>query len=251
MPHPDPWRDLWANARGSAAATAGTVFFFLVASGGVFLAFFPDLNPIAQRPGAAGGAAVSVKPGSSAPGPSPLGPDRASSPIAVRPAEPAPTAVATPAPPAPIKPPEDAAPEAAGSPHGPSPFGPSRAPPHPPAAAPKRAKPPSVDTATAAPAPRAKSEAATRPEKRSREGSGTGYLTVEATPWAEVSVDAVAVDRTPIASLPLPAGVHTVELVNGELGARVTRKVKIAPGATANLKVNLEQAATEAGEEGN
>jgi hypothetical protein len=59
-------------------------------------------------------------------------------------------------------------------------------------------------------------------------------------PWADVTVDSVSVDRTPIAELPLSAGSHTVEFNNDEIGVRVVRKVTISAGGSKTLKVNLE-----------
>ena len=53
--------------------------------------------------------------------------------------------------------------------------------------------------------------------------------------WAEVSVDGVPVDTTPIYQHSLPAGRHTVEIVNGSTGERQTRVVTIIPNQTTRV----------------
>ena len=53
--------------------------------------------------------------------------------------------------------------------------------------------------------------------------------------WAEVSVDGVPVDTTPIYQHSLPAGRHTVEIVNGATGERQTRVVTIIPDQTTRV----------------
>ena len=53
--------------------------------------------------------------------------------------------------------------------------------------------------------------------------------------WAEVSVAGVPVDTTPIYQHSLPAGRHTVEIVNGSTGERQTRVVTIIPNQTTRV----------------
>ena len=53
--------------------------------------------------------------------------------------------------------------------------------------------------------------------------------------WAEVSVDGVPVDTTPIYQHPLPAGRHTIEIVNGATGERQSRVVTIIPNQTTRV----------------
>jgi hypothetical protein len=121
-----------------------------------------------------------------------------------------------------------------------------------PAPAPEARPAPAPPAVVPAPAPKAKppKAAANSDMPTARAKGGTGFLSVDAVPWADVSVDAVAVDRTPIADLPLAAGVHTVELTNDEVGAHVVRKVKISAGGSQAVKVNLQaEAAPKAGNE--
>ena len=53
--------------------------------------------------------------------------------------------------------------------------------------------------------------------------------------WAEVSVDGRSVDTTPLYQHALPAGRHTVEIVDGGSGARQIRVVTIIPNQTTRV----------------
>ena len=70
--------------------------------------------------------------------------------------------------------------------------------------------------------------------------STRGRLTVSATPWATVRVDGRPVGNTPIRQLTLPAGVHQLVLENPPLGARVERRVRVAPGEALRVRADLE-----------
>ncbi|MCP3138306.1 protein kinase domain-containing protein [Pyxidicoccus xibeiensis] len=72
--------------------------------------------------------------------------------------------------------------------------------------------------------------------------SGTGFLTVDARPWAVISVDGREVDRTPLARYPLPAGRHSVVFHNPVLGRTEQRTVHIEPGGVVTLRVDFEAA---------
>lgn len=76
-----------------------------------------------------------------------------------------------------------------------------------------------------APAPSAPVRAPTPPLARQ------GFLTVNATPWAELSVDGRLVGTTPIAELPVPAGRHTLRFVHEGFEPEV-RVVIVSPGQT-------------------
>ncbi|MFP2907783.1 hypothetical protein ACLESD_22595 [Pyxidicoccus sp. 3LFB2] len=75
-----------------------------------------------------------------------------------------------------------------------------------------------------------------------RAAEGIGYLTVDARPWAVISVDGREVDRTPLARYPLPAGRHTIDFHNPVLGRTEQRTVRIEPGAVSTLRVDFEPA---------
>ncbi len=61
---------------------------------------------------------------------------------------------------------------------------------------------------------------------------GEGYLTLKTTPWTNVSIDGELYGPSPLFKIKLPAGEHTVVLVNEQHGVRVTRKVTIRAGQT-------------------
>jgi eukaryotic-like serine/threonine-protein kinase len=67
-----------------------------------------------------------------------------------------------------------------------------------------------------------------------------GYLTVDATPWAKVSIGGRYIDDTPIAAFPVESGLVSVSLHNPETGKTVRRQVKVVSGRTAFLKVDLQ-----------
>lgn len=68
-----------------------------------------------------------------------------------------------------------------------------------------------------------------------------GYLTLDTTPWSNVSLGGVALGQTPLVSVELPAGEHLLELVNPELGISSRYVVAITGGATTARRVGLEQ----------
>jgi serine/threonine-protein kinase len=66
-----------------------------------------------------------------------------------------------------------------------------------------------------------------------------GALVLEATPWAEVTVDGRRVGETPLANVPVPPGVHTLVFKNPETGKSVRRVVTVYPGQRVSAKVDL------------
>jgi hypothetical protein len=67
-----------------------------------------------------------------------------------------------------------------------------------------------------------------------------GYLTLDTTPWSEVRIDGVSLGQTPIVRAKLPAGPHTVVLVNSERGLSTTYQVSIEPGKTSSRRLALD-----------
>jgi serine/threonine protein kinase len=92
-----------------------------------------------------------------------------------------------------------------------------------------------VDGATRAPANAAVPDDRPRP-RRSR---GYGYLNLNSIPWSNVSIDGQPQRPTPILQLQLPAGRHTVVLVNRERSLRKTMTVRIRRGDTTWKVVQL------------
>jgi hypothetical protein len=69
---------------------------------------------------------------------------------------------------------------------------------------------------------------------------GTGFLSVDASPWGEVYVDGRLVGETPLGRARVGAGSHTVLVKNPGTGAKAKRQVVVAPGAHVPLRVKLE-----------
>ena len=66
-----------------------------------------------------------------------------------------------------------------------------------------------------------------------------GGLQLGVRPYADVLVDDRPMGTTPLGRLSLPAGVHTIRLLNPEYQP-FRRKITIRPGETTKLNVNLE-----------
>jgi serine/threonine-protein kinase len=54
-----------------------------------------------------------------------------------------------------------------------------------------------------------------------------GWFTVTTVPWARLFVDGQSLGSTPLFKVRLPAGTHTVKLVNAEQGVEVTKTIRI------------------------
>jgi hypothetical protein len=67
-----------------------------------------------------------------------------------------------------------------------------------------------------------------------------GWLTVSVAPWAKVKIDGVEHGLTPLGSIPLNEGSHNVILENPDIKKRHQTLVRVEPGQTATLKVDLE-----------
>jgi serine/threonine-protein kinase len=71
--------------------------------------------------------------------------------------------------------------------------------------------------------------------------SGTGVLRLNSLPWSQVTVDGKPVGNTPLMNLPLPAGAHTIRMVNPDMGLTKTIKVTVKAGDTTTKVVNMAQ----------
>jgi serine/threonine-protein kinase len=81
----------------------------------------------------------------------------------------------------------------------------------------------------------------TRPRAARRPAStraGWGTVSIQALPWAEVSIDGHPAGITPIYRA-ITAGTHRVTLVHPPTGQRATRSVSVARGAVTRLTVSL------------
>ena len=69
---------------------------------------------------------------------------------------------------------------------------------------------------------------------------GIGTVDINASPWADVSIDGVDYTTTPILGLKLPAGKHKATFVNPEIGITKTRTFEVKPDQTVRLLVEME-----------
>jgi len=67
------------------------------------------------------------------------------------------------------------------------------------------------------------------------------YLTINATPWADVYVDGQAVGQTPIGTLEVEPGTHTIRLVCPPLEAEQTKTVTVGPGERKPVSADLDE----------
>jgi hypothetical protein len=65
-----------------------------------------------------------------------------------------------------------------------------------------------------------------------------GFLSADAVPWAEVSVDGKVIDRTPFARFPLPVGKHLL-VFRGPSGQLTERSVSIAENAVEAVRIDF------------
>ncbi|MGE0790726.1 MAG: serine/threonine-protein kinase [Sandaracinaceae bacterium] len=71
-------------------------------------------------------------------------------------------------------------------------------------------------------------------------GGARATITVNARPWASVTLDGRSLGNTPVRAVAVRAGTHTIELRNEYLAAPLTRRFELAPGAHASVFANLE-----------
>ena len=67
------------------------------------------------------------------------------------------------------------------------------------------------------------------------------FLRINATPWADVYVDGKKVGQTPIGSLEVTPGTHTVKLVCPPLGTEETKTVTVGAGEAKPVSADLEE----------
>jgi serine/threonine-protein kinase len=73
-----------------------------------------------------------------------------------------------------------------------------------------------------------------------RASGGAGTLRINTRPWSQVFVDGRLIGNTPQMSISLPAGRHTVTLVNSDFDIRETITVEIAAGETTTRVLTLQ-----------
>jgi hypothetical protein len=68
-----------------------------------------------------------------------------------------------------------------------------------------------------------------------------GQVWIKVRPWAHVFFDGKPKGTTPLEPFDAAPGLHSVILVNETLSVRRTAQVRVAPGETAELKLDLTQ----------
>ena len=74
---------------------------------------------------------------------------------------------------------------------------------------------------------------------RREQPRATGYAALNASPWAEVTVDGVARGSTPIPDLELSVGRHKATFTNPELGVTKQQSFVVKSGETTPVIVEL------------
>jgi eukaryotic-like serine/threonine-protein kinase len=112
------------------------------------------------------------------------------------------------------------------------------------------AKPPPEPEPTAEPAPEKKPSPPDEPADDTASAASAeatspttenGTLRVNTRPWSQVFIDGKSFGNTPRMNLSVPAGTHTVTLVNEAFGIRKTVEVTIAPGKVETMILNLAE----------
>lgn len=79
----------------------------------------------------------------------------------------------------------------------------------------------------------------TTPPESGGGGGGVGTLRINTRPWSQVFVDGRLIGNTPQMNISLPAGAHTITLVNSEFNIRETISVTIHAGQTETRSLTL------------
>jgi eukaryotic-like serine/threonine-protein kinase len=83
-------------------------------------------------------------------------------------------------------------------------------------------------------------DAVPAPRTRPGDPEATGFLTIDSSPWAMVSLGGKSLGQTPLVGVKLPVGTHLLTLRNPDLGIETTYSVSIEPGKTAKRRIGLE-----------
>lgn len=71
-------------------------------------------------------------------------------------------------------------------------------------------------------------------------GADKGFLTLDTTPWSEVTLNGRRLGVTPLANVELPSGSHTLVLRNPQIGIRTQYTVNIQPGKTLTRRLGID-----------
>jgi serine/threonine-protein kinase len=70
--------------------------------------------------------------------------------------------------------------------------------------------------------------------------NATGFLTLDTTPWSNVSIKGKTIGQTPLIHVKLQTGVHMLVLSNPDLGIETSFPVRIVEGETTTKRVGLQ-----------
>ena len=93
--------------------------------------------------------------------------------------------------------------------------------------------------ATATPMEEAGSPAPAEARDDTAEATGTGRLTLDTVPWAEVFLGGRSLGTTPLLGVELPVGTHVLTLRNPEQGIETQYRVRISSGETTSRRLGL------------
>lgn len=110
---------------------------------------------------------------------------------------------------------------------------------HAPIAPPERAQPSALPSAEPPPRPLPRPLYPERHATARSHALRIGFLTADATPWADLSVDGRSIERTPVSRYPLPVGDHTLTFESPTLGKKLRREVRIVEGQVARVRVTF------------
>lgn len=83
------------------------------------------------------------------------------------------------------------------------------------------------------------SDPAPTPPSTPTPSTGLGRLSVDAVPWATISLDGRELGETPLADLEVPLGPHTLIGTNPETGKRVRQKITVTSRQTLKVRLDL------------
>ncbi len=78
-----------------------------------------------------------------------------------------------------------------------------------------------------------------KPKSAAARRAKPGFLSLQTTPWTLVFFGRKNLGETPLAKVPLPAGVHRLKLVNDEKKLSTTIEVEIKPGQTTTKRLTF------------
>jgi serine/threonine-protein kinase len=92
---------------------------------------------------------------------------------------------------------------------------------------------------TATPAPPAPAEAAPAPVNAGGAETSPGLLNLDASPWANITLDGRSLGDTPLSNVRVSPGAHVIVGTNPENGKTVRRSITVVAGRTQALRLDM------------